>query len=134
MVLPQFWQVTPVALAALVVGTAHEVGRQRLARRQTDAHRRARWHRSLAFYAGLVLLALVASGPLNRWSMSWLSVHMVMHVLEMFYLPPLLILGAPWVPPGCPCCSPSRRPAADGGCAGTTCRAPGRCCAGRWPR
>jgi putative copper resistance protein D len=98
MVLPQFWQITPVALGALIVGTAHEVGRQRLARRQTDAHRRARWHRSLAFYAGLVLLALVASGPLNRWSMSWLSVHMVMHVLEMFYLPPLLILGAPWVP------------------------------------
>ena len=98
MELPQFWQITPTAAAALVVGTAHEVGRQRLARRQTDAHRRARWHRSLAFYAGLVLLALVASGPLNRWSMSWLSIHMVMHVLEMFYLPPLLILGAPWVP------------------------------------
>jgi cytochrome c oxidase assembly factor CtaG len=98
MELPQFWQITPTAAAALVVGTAHEVGRQRLARRQTDAHRRARWHRSLAFYAGLVLLALVASGPLNRWSMAWLSIHMVMHVLEMFYLPPLLILGAPWVP------------------------------------
>jgi len=98
MELPQFWQITPTAAAALVVGTAHEVGRQRLARRQTDAHRRARWHRSLAFYTGLVLLALVASGPLNRWSMSWLSIHMVMHVLEMFYLPPLLILGAPWVP------------------------------------
>ena len=30
--------------------------------------------------------------------MAWLSVHMVLHVLEMFYLPPLLILGAPWVP------------------------------------
>jgi cytochrome c oxidase assembly factor CtaG len=80
MELPQFWQITPIAIGALVVGTAHEVGRQRLARRQTDAHRRARWHRSLAFYTGLVLLALVASGPLNRWSMSW------------------LILGAPWVP------------------------------------
>jgi cytochrome c oxidase assembly factor CtaG len=98
MVLPQFWQVTPIAVVALVVGVAHEVGRRRLAERQTDAHRRARFHRSLAFYAGLVLLALVASGPLNRWSMSWLSIHMVMHVLEMFYLPPLLILGAPWVP------------------------------------
>jgi cytochrome c oxidase assembly factor CtaG len=30
--------------------------------------------------------------------MAWLSVHMVTHVFEMFYLPPLLILGAPWVP------------------------------------
>jgi cytochrome c oxidase assembly factor CtaG len=30
--------------------------------------------------------------------MKWLSVHMITHVLEMFYLPPLLIIGAPWVP------------------------------------
>ncbi len=98
MVLPQFWQVTPIAVIALVVGVAHEIGRRRLAERQTASHRRARWHRSLAFYAGLLLVALVASGPLDRWAMTWLSIHMVMHVLEMFYLPPLLILGAPWVP------------------------------------
>ena len=98
MVLPQYWQITPIAVIALVAGVAHEVGRRRLAVRQTGAHRRARWHRSLAFYAGLLLVTLVASGPLDRWAMAWLSVHMVMHVLEMFYLPPLLILGAPWVP------------------------------------
>jgi len=30
--------------------------------------------------------------------MARLTIHMVLHVLEMFYLPPLLILGAPWVP------------------------------------
>jgi len=95
---PQLWQITPLAVAAVALGIAHEVGRRRLALRQCEAHRRARWHRSLAFYAGLVLLVLVASGPLQRWSMSWLSVHMVSHVFEMFYLPPLLILGAPWVP------------------------------------
>jgi putative copper resistance protein D len=98
MVLPQFWQVTPLALFALVIGVLHEVGRRWLALRQTPAHRRSRWHRSLIFYAGLAVLALVASGPLNRWSMTWLSVHMVTHVLLMFYLPPVLILGAPWVP------------------------------------
>jgi putative membrane protein len=98
MVLPQFWQLSPLAVVAVVVGVAHEVGRRRLAVRQTPAHRRARWHRSLAFYAGLTLMALVASGPLQRWSMTWLSVHMISHVFEMFYLPPLLILGTPWVP------------------------------------
>jgi cytochrome c oxidase assembly factor CtaG len=40
----------------------------------------------------------VASGPLERWAMARLSIHMVLHILEMFYLPPLLIIGAPWVP------------------------------------
>jgi cytochrome c oxidase assembly factor CtaG len=30
--------------------------------------------------------------------MKWLSIHMVLHVVEMFYLPPLLIVGAPFVP------------------------------------
>jgi len=98
MVLPQYWQITPLAVCAVVAGIAYEVGRRRLAKRQTAAHRRARWHRALAFYAGLVLLALVASGPLERWSMTRLSIHMVSHVFEMFFLPPLLILGAPWVP------------------------------------
>jgi len=98
MTLPPYWQLTPVAVVAVLVGIAHEVGRRRLAVRQTPAHRRARWHRSLAFYAGLLLIALVASGPLQRWSMKWLSIHMVSHVFEMFYLPPLLILGTPWVP------------------------------------
>jgi cytochrome c oxidase assembly factor CtaG len=52
----------------------------------------------MAFYAGLVILIAVVSGPLERWAMAWLSVHMVIHVIEMFYLPPLLIVGAPWVP------------------------------------
>lgn len=98
MTLPPFWQLSPLAVVAVVLGIAHEVGRRRLAERQTPSHRRARWHRSLAFYAGLTLVSLVASGPLQRWSMTWLSVHMVSHVFEMFYLPPLLILGAPWVP------------------------------------
>ena len=98
MALPPLWQITPLAVLAVVVGIAHEVGRRRLAARQCEANRRARLHRSLAFYSGLVLLVLVASGPLQRWSMSSLSIHMVAHVFEMFYLPPLLILGAPWVP------------------------------------
>jgi cytochrome c oxidase assembly factor CtaG len=92
------WQVTPLGLLALVVAIAHEVGLQRLATRQTPAHRRQTRRRSLAFYGGLVLLISIVSGPLERLSMSWLTVHMVLHVVEMFYIPPLLIVGGPWVP------------------------------------
>ncbi len=98
MQLPPMWQVTPLGLAAVTTGVVHEVGLRWLALRQTPAHRRASRRRSWLFYAGLAGVALVASGPLERWSMAWLSVHMVVHVLEMIYLPVLLVLGAPWVP------------------------------------
>jgi cytochrome c oxidase assembly factor CtaG len=96
--LPPFWQVTPLGVIAVLTGIFYEMGLRRLAERQTDAHRRATRKRSWAFYAGLLGLVLVVSGPLERWGMQWLSVHMIIHVLEMFYLPPLLVIGAPQVP------------------------------------
>ena len=83
---------------AVIVGIAYEMGLRWLAHRQTPEHRRQTRRRSLVFYAGLLGLILVSSGPLERWGMQWLSVHMILHILEMFYLPPLLIIGAPWVP------------------------------------
>jgi cytochrome c oxidase assembly factor CtaG len=98
MVLPPLWDVTPLGVVAVAVGVAHEIGVRRLAQRQSEAHRRQTRRRSLEFYAGLVVLIVVASGPLERWSVSWLTVHMVIHVVEMFYLPPLLIVAGPWVP------------------------------------
>ena len=98
MELPPLWQVTPLGCIAVVLGITYETGLRWLAHGQTPEHRRQTRRRSLAFYAGLLGLVLVASGPLERWGMQWLSVHMILHILEMFYLPPLLILGAPWVP------------------------------------
>jgi cytochrome c oxidase assembly factor CtaG len=95
---PSLWHLTPVAVLALVAGIAHEIGLRRLARRQEPARRRRFRLRSLLFYGGLVAVALVASGPLERWSRRSLTVHMLTHVFEMFYLPVLLIVGAPWVP------------------------------------
>jgi cytochrome c oxidase assembly factor CtaG len=96
--LPPLWQVTPLGAIALVIGIAHEMGLRWLAYRQTPEHQRQTRRRSWVFYAGLLGLILVACGPLERWGMEWLSVHMIVHVLEMFFLPPLLIIGAPSVP------------------------------------
>jgi cytochrome c oxidase assembly factor CtaG len=96
--LPLFWQITPLGFLAVVVGITYEMGLRWLAHRQTPEHRRQTRRRSLVFYAGLVALILVVSGPLERWGMKSLSVHMILHILEMFYIPPLLIIGAPWVP------------------------------------
>jgi putative membrane protein len=96
--LPPLWQITPLGCVAVVVGITYEIGLRWLAHRQTPEHRRQTRKRSLVFYTGSVLLILTSSGPLERWGMKWLSVHMIMHILEMFYIPPLLIIGAPWVP------------------------------------
>jgi putative membrane protein len=98
MQLPPYWQVTPIALVALAVAVWHEIGLRWLAHRQTPEHRRASRRRSWAFYAGLTGLVVTSSGPLERWAMARLSIHMILHVSEMFYLPALLIIGAPWVP------------------------------------
>ncbi len=98
MPIPPMWQITPLGVLALAIGVAHEIGLRRLAARQSEAHRRRTRRRSLVFYAGLLGVAAVASGPLERWAMPWLSVHMVTHVLEMFYLPPLLVVGGARVP------------------------------------
>jgi cytochrome c oxidase assembly factor CtaG len=96
--LPPPWQITPLGFMAVTVGLTHEMGLHWLAHRQTPANRRQTRRRSLVFYAGLLGLILASCGPLERWGMQWLSVHMILHIIEMFYLPPLLILGAPWVP------------------------------------
>ena len=50
---------------AVVVGITYEMGLRWLAHRQTPEHRRQSRRRSLAFYAGLLGLILVASGRLN---------------------------------------------------------------------
>lgn len=98
MVIPPTWQITPVTVAAVMVGLIYQLGRMRLARRQCPAHRRSWWPRAGAFFAGLLLLILTVSGPAGRWAMQWFSIHMASHVIEMFFVPVLLVLGAPWVP------------------------------------
>lgn len=96
--LPPFWQVTPLGVLAVLLAIGNEVGRRRLARRQGVDHRRDTLKRSLLLYVGLGVLFVFAVGPFERWSMEWLAAHMAMHVVEMFFLPPLLIAGAPFVP------------------------------------
>jgi putative membrane protein len=98
MPLPAPWQVTPLGVIAIALCAVYGLGLRRLSSRQTAAHRRRMRRRSYLFLVGMIAVAVVASSPLERWAMPWLSIHMVSHVLEMFYLPPLLVLGGCWVP------------------------------------
>jgi putative membrane protein len=54
--------------------------------------------RTLAFYAGLVSVALALFGPVDSLSNKLLWAHMLQHLLLMAVAAPLIVLGAPWLP------------------------------------
>ncbi len=85
-----------VVLALTVV--AHEVGLARLGRRSTPENARRRRRRSLLFYGALVVLVLTIASPLDYWANYYFYVHMIEHILLMFAVPILVVLGAPWTP------------------------------------
>ena len=80
-----------VVLAALLLGAAqlYVTGDRRL------VHRRGRW-RHAAFAAALVLTALVLCAPYDRMADRSLAAHMLQHIVLMGFVPPLLMLAAPW--------------------------------------
>jgi putative membrane protein len=78
-----------------------------------------RW-RGVAFYAGLVTLALAVDSPVDAYAGELFWVHMVQHVLLMMVAPPLLLLGRPWPRLLRPLPLGVRRPLARGVLAGPT--------------
>src|SRR6185369_14543955 len=80
-----------LALLALVYTRGwHQLHRQ-------IPHRFPRW-RLVAFLAGIAALFLAIASPLDAFSGLLLQVHMIQHLLLMMVAPPLLLLGAPWLP------------------------------------
>ncbi len=65
-------------------------------------HRRAphRFHFSqlTAFYAGLITVVFALCSPLHAYAGWLLTVHMIQHLLLMMVAPPLILLGAPYLP------------------------------------
>jgi cytochrome c oxidase assembly factor CtaG len=94
----QNWSFDPVAIVMVLTVLAYEIGLARLARRSRASSQRSRRLRSLAFYAGLVTLALAIMSPLDYWSDNYFFVHMIDHLLLAFLAPILIVVGAPWVP------------------------------------
>jgi putative membrane protein len=96
--LTQHWSFGPYVVLAAVAAGAHEVGLHRLAGRSLPAHRAARRRRSLLFYAGLLLLLVAVASPIEYWSYRYFYVHMIGHILVSFFVPILVVAGAPWIP------------------------------------
>jgi putative membrane protein len=92
------WSFDPFVILAGVVVIWHEAGLARLARRSRPERTHQRRLRSWLFYAGLAVLLVSVTSPLDYWADSYFFVHMAGHLLLMFAAPTLVVAGAPWQP------------------------------------
>jgi cytochrome c oxidase assembly factor CtaG len=96
--LTRHWSFDPTLILIAAVVVEHEVGLHHLARRSRPDRTSRRRARSLLFYAGLGVLVVTIISPIDHWSGEYFYVHMVSHILIMFFAPILIVLGAPWLP------------------------------------
>src|SRR5262245_50236921 len=90
------WTFEPLPILTLaVVALVYARGWRQL-RRQVP-HRFPGW-RLAVFAAGIAALFLAISSPLDAFAGLLLQAHMIQHLLLMMIAPPLLLLGAPWLP------------------------------------
>ena len=96
--LTQNWSFDPFLIVVGLVVVLHEVGLHNLNRRSRPQRARDRRARSLLFYAGLAVLLLAVVSPIDYWADYYFFVHMIEHILIMFFAPILIVAGAPWLP------------------------------------
>ena len=53
---------------------------------------------ALLFYLGLLVLLIAIASPIDYWADTYLTAHIVQHILLSFVSAPLIVLGAPWLP------------------------------------
>jgi len=95
------WSANVAVLAAgLAVVAVHLAGLLGL---RGDAHRGAAAlpdglaREAIAFYCGLLLAALAVLSPLGYWSGRFIWVRVLQDIVLGVYVPPLIVLGAPWL-------------------------------------
>jgi cytochrome c oxidase assembly factor CtaG len=88
------WQIAPLVDAGLIAAAAcYLAGAWRVRRR----HPRRPWPaaRTLAFFAGLGVIAVATQSSLAVYDDALFSAHMAQHVLLIMVTPPLLVFGRP---------------------------------------
>jgi cytochrome c oxidase assembly factor CtaG len=92
------WELSPLWILGLALIIVEEVGLARLMARTSAKRARAwRW-RGVAYDLSIAVICIIDSSPLMGISMKHLTAHMLIHVVEMFYIPIVLVLSAPWLP------------------------------------
>lgn len=84
--------VDPIVACAVVTGVVYATADQRVRHARGS---RAPHARGTAFFAGLAVLLLALTGPIDAAVESSFSMHMVQHLLVTMVAAPLLLLGAP---------------------------------------
>jgi len=89
------WSFDPPLVLVIDLAILYWVGdRRTIAPERTRLARR--W-RSASFYAGLAVLAIALSSPLEVLSGQLFWAHMIQHVLLLVLAPPLIVLARPWI-------------------------------------
>ncbi len=96
--LAENWSFDPFVVVAAIFVVLHEFGLANLKRRSIPRRSRERRKRSFLFYAGLGVLLLAITSPIDYWASRYFFVHMIEHILIAFFAPILIVLGAPWIP------------------------------------
>ncbi|MGO9456532.1 MAG: cytochrome c oxidase assembly protein [Acidimicrobiales bacterium] len=91
------WSLSPVGLVAICALIAHEVGSARLRARST-VPRPQRALRAWCFRGGVAVVVVCSVTPLAHEATRVLWLHMVDHVVLMFFAPAALVAGGPVVP------------------------------------
>lgn len=92
------WSLDPFFVVVAVLVTLHELGLSRLAARSTPARTARRRRASYRFYGGLAILVVAVASPIDYYADEYFFVHMIEHLLLMFFGPMLIVASAPWVP------------------------------------
>jgi putative membrane protein len=89
------WRLDPAVITTVLLAVLYAVGSSRTV---TPARAvRAQHVRDGAFYAGIVVLVIALTSPVDAYSDKLFWVHMTQHVLLMLVAAPLFVFARPWV-------------------------------------
>lgn len=99
-VLTEHWNLDPFLGVLAIVAAVHGRGLRLRLGAISRAGRPVRpWiGQALLWWAGLLVLVVAVASPVDYWAGSYLTAHMVQHLLLAFVAPVLIVLGAPWLP------------------------------------